>query len=78
MILSLLKRSLVFELETSNFGYLFTFSFAGLCKVFARLDNIGIRHFIKVPLSIFGRLKNQNTAKGDPYKMSNINVVQSC
>ena len=30
------------------------------------------------PLWIFGKLKKQKTSKGDPCKMSNINVVQSC
>ena len=43
---------------------------------FIILDNIDIRRVIRIPP--FGRLKNQKTSKGDPYKMSNINVVQSC
>ena len=42
-------KSLFFELETLNFGYLLIFYFAELCKVSARLDNIYIRHFIRVP-----------------------------
>ena len=45
-----------------------------LCKVSARLDNIDIRHFIRV----FDFLVDKKTSKGDPYKISDINVVQSC
>ena len=37
--------------DTSNFGYLPTFHFAELCKVWV-LDNIYIRHFTRVPLWI--------------------------
>ena len=39
-----------FELNPSNFDYLLIFNFAELCKVSGRLDNIDIRHFIRVPL----------------------------
>ena len=42
-------RYLFFEFETSNFGYMLIFKFAELCKVSGRLDNIDIRHFIRVP-----------------------------
>ena len=40
---------LFFELETSNFGYYIIFIFATLCKVWARLNKLDIRHFIRVP-----------------------------
>ena len=46
-------KSLFFKLETSNFGYLLIFNFAELCKVSERLDNIDIRHFIRVPPLMF-------------------------
>ena len=52
-------KSLLFESETSNFGYLLIFSFcqglhfAELCKVSERLDDINIRNFIRVPPLMF-------------------------
>ena len=56
------------------------FHFVEVCKVSARLNNIDIRHFIRVPpLMFFDFLIYKNSKGGrDPYKMSNINVVQSC
>ena len=64
-------KSLLFESETSNFGYLLIFSFcqglhfAELCKVSERLDNIKIRHFIRVStLMFFDFLIHQNFKGG--------------
>ena len=54
-------KSLFFELETSNFGYLLIFNFAELYKVSERLDNINKRHFI---LMFFDFLIHQNFIGG--------------
>ena len=44
-----------FESKTSNCGFLLIFWFAlrSFCKVSARVDNIDIRHFIRVPPLMF-------------------------
>ena len=61
---------LFFKLETSNFSYLLVFLFCLTnCKVSERFVNI----FLDIsPLFFF-----VSTQRGDPCKMSNINVVQS-
>ena len=54
-------------------------NFLLLCKVSERLDKLDIIHFIRVPpLMFFVFVIYQKFKGGDPYKMSNINVVQSC
>ena len=56
---------------------LFFFSLTN-CKVSERLDNIHIRHFTRVsPLLFFCFCNLPKIQRGDPCKMSNINVVQS-
>ena len=52
------------------------FNFLYLCKVSETLDKLDIRHFIRVPpLMFYVFVIYQKNQRGDPCKMSNINVV---
>ena len=52
------------------------FNFLYLCKVSETLDKLDIRHFIRVPPLMFCVFViYQKNQRGDPCKMSNINVV---
>ena len=54
-------KYLLFELETSNFGYMNIFKFLQVCNVSPRLNNIDVRHFIRVPPMNFWQItKSKN------------------
>ena len=68
----------LFSQRLQILGTCLFFNFAELCKISVRLDYIDTRHFIRVPpLMFFYFLIYQKFKGGDPYKMSNINDVQS-
>ena len=68
---------LFFELDPSNFGYFLFLLFFNCLKVSERLDTIYVRDFTRVlPMNFSWITKTKNIKWGDPFKMSNINVVQ--
>ena len=72
-------KSLFFELETSNFGCLLIFSFRWAVQIFSKIGQHWYHTFYKgPPLDIFWFFNLPKIQRGDPYKIFNINVVQTC
>ena len=72
-------KSLLFKLETSNFGYLLIFWFCWAVQSFSKIGKHWYYTFYKgPPFDVFWFFNLPKIQRGDPYKMSNINVVQSC
>ena len=69
---------LFFQLETSNFGYLLIFLFPLTVKSFINIGQHWCNIFYKgPPFDAFWFCNLPKIQRGDPCKMSNINVVQS-
>ena len=69
---------LFLKLETSNFGYLFIFWFPLTVQSFSKVGQHWFKTFYKgPPFDVFWFCNLPKIHRGDPYKMSNINVVQS-
>ena len=72
-------KSLFFELETSNCGYLFIFWIPLTVQSFSKFGQHSCKTFCKgPPFEFLVDFKTKKLQRGDPYKMFNINVVQSC
>ena len=68
---------LFLELETSNFGYLLIFWFPLTVQSFRKIGQHWCNIFYKgPPFDVFWFCNLPKIQRGDPYKMSNINVVQ--
>ena len=57
-------KFLFIELETLNFGYLFIFYFAKLCKVSPILNKLDVTQFLRVPLLDFCGFLDANKSRG--------------
>ena len=69
---------LFLKLETSNFGYLFIFWFPLTVQSFSKVGQHWFKTFYKgPPFDVFWFCNLPKIHRGDPYKMFNINVVQS-
>ena len=72
-------KSLFFELETSNCGYLLIFWFPLTVQSFSKIGQHWFKTIYKgPPFDVFWFCNLPKIQRRDPYKMSNINVVQSC
>ena len=72
-------KSLFYELETSNFCYLLIFWICWAVLSFSKIGHHWYQTFYKGPsFEFLVDWKIKKHQRGEPYKMSNVNVVQSC
>ena len=70
-------KFLFLELETSNFSYLLIFWFSFTVQSFRKIGQRWCNIFSKgPPFDVFWFCNLSKIQRGDPYKMSNINIVQ--